>query len=225
MSSTEPASVDDDRRAYASLPRPAPRPGRTRRNLPADVWRERILQVARVLFAEEGYDTPSMEEIAKLAGLSRARLYRLFPTRRDVFNAVIAADAQRLGGELLLALAQQATTRDKVRAMVSVFFAYVESRHERNRVFYAATAGADAAVGEALRVVRTALAESFAQHLTQSPEKPPGLTPSEIRLVANGVIALAEGAAASWLSGPHIDRARSVEIVTETALRALQPSG
>lgn len=221
---SDPAPASDDARSYASLPRPAPRPGRTRRNLPADVWRERILQVARVLFAEEGYDAPSMEEIARLAGLSRARLYRLFPTRRDVFNAVIAEDAHRLGGELLLALAQHATTRDKVRAMVTVFFGYVEGRHERNRVFYATAVGSDPSVGEALRVVRTALAESFAQHLSQSPERPAGLTPSEIRLVANGVIALAEGAAASWLSGPHIDRERSVDIVTETAMRTLQTS-
>jgi AcrR family transcriptional regulator len=221
----EPAGLADDREVRVAMPRPAPRPGRTRRNLPADVWRDRILQVARVLFAEEGFDGPGMEEIAKLAGLSRARLYKLFPTRRDVFNAVIAEDAQRLGGELLLALAQERTTRDKVRAMVRVFFTYVENRHERNRVFYATSSGADAALGESLRVVRTALAESFAQHLSQSPERPAGLSTAEVRLIANGVIALAEGAAASWLSGPHIDRDRSVDIVTDTALRALQPAG
>jgi AcrR family transcriptional regulator len=220
----EPARLADQREIDAALPRPTPRPGRTRRNLPADAWRERILQAARVLFAEEGYEGPSMVEIAKLAGLSRARLYRLFPARRDIFNAVITDDAQRLGGELLLALAQASSTRDKVRAMVRIFFAYVESRHERNRVFYAANTGSDPAVGESLRVVRTALAESFAQHLSQSPERPEGLSQAEVRLVANGVIALAEGAAASWLSGPHIDRDRSVDIVTDTALRALLPA-
>jgi AcrR family transcriptional regulator len=220
----EPVRAPDPRGLDAALPRPAPRRGRTRRNLPAEVWRERILQAARVLFAEEGYDGPSMEDIARLAGLSRARLYHLFPSRRDVFNAVISADAQRLGGELLLALAQQTTTRDKVSAMVRVFFGYVESRHERNRVFYAADTGSDPAVGESLRVVRTALAETFAQHLAQASDRPSGLSTAEIRLVANGVIALAEGAAASWLSGPHIDRERSVEIVTDTALRALDAS-
>ena len=216
--------VRNESRVHPSMPKPPPRPGRTRRNLPADVWRERILQAARVLFAEEGYDGPSMEAIARLAGLSRARLYRLFPSRRDVFNAVIADDATRLGGELLLQLAKAPTTREQVAAIVQVFFGFVESRHERNRVFYSTDSGSDPAVGESLRVVRFALAQSFATHLIHAPDRPPGLSEVEVRLIASGVIALAEGAASAWLSGPHMDRERSVEIVIDTALRALQPA-
>jgi AcrR family transcriptional regulator len=216
------AATPNELDSQLSLPRPAPRPGRSRRNLPAEAWRERILHAARVLFTQDGYDGPSMEEIAKLAGLSRARLYRLFPARKDIFNAVIAEDAHRLGGELLLALAGSSSTHDKVRAMVRIFFAHVENRHERDRVSQATGTGLDPAVGESLRVVRSALAESFAQDLSHSTERPE-FTAAELRLVANGVIALAAGAADSWLSGPPIDRDRSVEIVTDSALRALAP--
>ena len=219
-----PERVADHIPVQRSLPKPMPRPGRTRRNLPEDVWRERIVHSARVLFAEEGYDGPSMDEIAKLAGLSRARLYRIFPSRRDVFNAVITDEARRLGGELLLALAGASTTREKVHAMVAVFFGYVENWHERHRVFYTTDAGSDPAVGASLRVVRTALAENLAHHLVTASDRPAWLTDAGVPLVANGVIALAEGAATSWLSGPRIDRARAIELVTNTALRALDAS-
>ncbi|GIG65959.1 TetR/AcrR family transcriptional regulator [Phytomonospora endophytica] len=62
--------------------------------------RERILAVARELFAERGADVP-MDEIARRAGVGIATLYRRFPTResltqagiRDVMDSFTAAIA------------------------------------------------------------------------------------------------------------------------------------
>ena len=219
-----PDPVDSRRESVAAALalRPEPRPGRKRRNLPADAWRERVLQAARVVFADEGYEGASMEEIATLAGISRAGLYRQFPGRRDLFDAMIAEDATRLAGELLLEFAKLRTAEAKVRAVVSVFFGFVEARHERNRVFFASGAGGDPGVTESLRVVRAALAETLAQNLVRADVAADGRS-SELRLVANGVIGLAEGAATSWLQGPHYDRDRAIEVVAGTALRALEP--
>jgi hypothetical protein len=73
-------------------------------------------------------------------------------------------------------------------------------------------------------VVRNALAGSFAAQLAAAPDRASHLSADEIRIVASGVIALAEGAAVSWLSGPHLDRDRAVQVVADTALRALQPA-
>ncbi|MBV8194136.1 MAG: TetR/AcrR family transcriptional regulator [Candidatus Dormibacteraeota bacterium] len=199
-----------------------PRPGRKRRNLPTEAWRERILQAARVVFGDEGYDGASMEDIAALAGLSRAALYRMFPGRRDLCNAVITDDAQRLAGQLLLEFATLPTAREKVRALVSVFFRFVEEHHERNRVFSNSATGADPAVAEALRVVRAALAGTLAQAFAGA-EAATSDGERDLSLIANGIIALAEGAAVSWMQGPHAERERAVDIVTATALRALKP--
>src|SRR5205807_9425082 len=84
--------VDQD----PSLSVAVPRPGRTRRNFPSDEGRRRIVQAARILFAEQGYDNTTMEQIGRRAGLSRARVYRLFPGRRELFEAIIAQDARSL---------------------------------------------------------------------------------------------------------------------------------
>ena len=51
--------------------------------------RERVLDAARELFAEEGLDA-STNEIARRAGVGVATLFRRFPTRDDLVGAVFA---------------------------------------------------------------------------------------------------------------------------------------
>ena len=51
--------------------------------------RERILEAARAVFADEGIDA-SVEQIAQRAGVGMGTLYRRFPTKHDLVEAVIA---------------------------------------------------------------------------------------------------------------------------------------
>lgn len=55
----------------------------------AQANRERILEAARAVFAEEGVDA-SVEQIAQRAGVGMGTLYRRFPTKHDLVEAVIA---------------------------------------------------------------------------------------------------------------------------------------
>ncbi|MFF0557036.1 TetR/AcrR family transcriptional regulator [Streptomyces sp. NPDC004266] len=48
---------------------------------------ERLLTEARAVFAEQGADAP-LEEVARRAGVGIGTLYRHFPTRADLLNAV-----------------------------------------------------------------------------------------------------------------------------------------
>ena len=62
----------------------------------AEVNFGRILVAARDVFAEEGYDA-SMEAIAVRAGVGIGTLYRRFPTKADLFGAVVVAARERVG--------------------------------------------------------------------------------------------------------------------------------
>jgi AcrR family transcriptional regulator len=54
----------------------------------ADERRETLIEAASRVFAERGYHgTPTME-IAREAGISQAYLFRLFPTKAELFGAV-----------------------------------------------------------------------------------------------------------------------------------------
>jgi AcrR family transcriptional regulator len=70
--------------------------GRPRR---ADARRnyEQLLEQARVAFAEFGVDA-SLDEIARRAGVASGTLYRHFPTRLDLIEAVLAEQIAELVG-------------------------------------------------------------------------------------------------------------------------------
>lgn len=72
--------------------RPLPQRADARRN------RERVLDVARAAFAVEGLSVP-LDEIARRAGVGPGTLYRHFPTKESLFEAVVQDRLQRLAAE------------------------------------------------------------------------------------------------------------------------------
>lgn len=59
--------------------------------------REEILEAAERVFAARGlHGTPTME-IAKAAGISQAYLFRLFPTKAELFTALVRRCNERIG--------------------------------------------------------------------------------------------------------------------------------
>ncbi|HWD44822.1 MAG TPA: helix-turn-helix domain-containing protein [Actinomycetota bacterium] len=71
---------------------PAPRRADARRN------RARVLEAAEVLFAADGLATP-VEEIAGRAGVGVGTVYRHFPAKEALFEAVLIRRFERLTGE------------------------------------------------------------------------------------------------------------------------------
>ena len=57
--------------------------------------RERVLRAARDAFAESGYGVP-LDEIATRAGVGPGTVYRHFPTKEALFEAVVTARVQDL---------------------------------------------------------------------------------------------------------------------------------
>ncbi len=55
-----------------------------------DETRRLIAEAARAAFMANGYSGASMDEVAKAAGISKKTLYRLVPTKADLFRASTA---------------------------------------------------------------------------------------------------------------------------------------
>lgn len=71
---------------------PRPRRADARRN------RVRILQAAEVVFPSSGMSTP-VEEIARQAGVGVGTVYRHFPTKEALFEAILVSRIERLAEE------------------------------------------------------------------------------------------------------------------------------
>ncbi len=99
------------------------RSGRPDQGMRADAKRnyDRLLAAAAAAFAERGGDDVSLEEIARRAGVGIGTLYRHFPTRPALLEAVYRDQVEALGvlaGKLLTAESPGAALADWVRAMV-----------------------------------------------------------------------------------------------------------
>jgi AcrR family transcriptional regulator len=69
----------------------------TRTRLTAEERRTQVLAAAMPEFARKGLAGTSTEDIARRAGISHPYLFRLFPTKKALFIAVVEACFQRVG--------------------------------------------------------------------------------------------------------------------------------
>jgi len=68
--------------------------------------RERILDAALTLFAEQGYDATSMREISEQLGITKAALHYHFASKAQLYAAVMARILDRIEAELMRSLAE-----------------------------------------------------------------------------------------------------------------------
>lgn len=96
--------------------------------------REQVLEIAQDLFAAQGYHHVSMDDIADQALVSKPVLYRHFPSKLDLYLAVVDRGGHALVnqveealGTLAEAAADDVDGESVVHALVRAYFAYVEA--------------------------------------------------------------------------------------------------
>ena len=72
---------------------------------------DRIVEVAREVFREQGYDA-SLDEVAKRAGVGPGTLYRHFPTRDALLDAIMQSWVDRVDTAVEKTLAFEGAPRD-----------------------------------------------------------------------------------------------------------------
>ena len=73
--------------------------------------RARIVEAARVVFREQGYDA-SLDAVAKRAGVGPGTLYRHFPNREELVDAILQSWVTRVDETVEKALAFEGSPRD-----------------------------------------------------------------------------------------------------------------
>jgi AcrR family transcriptional regulator len=107
----------------------AKRPSKAPRRKPrtdAQRNRERILEVAKQAFARSGADT-SLDDIAKDAGVGAGTLYRHFPTRDALIEAVYRNEVEKLAAAER-ELSSKLPPIDALRAWMLLFVDYIGTK-------------------------------------------------------------------------------------------------
>jgi AcrR family transcriptional regulator len=86
----------------------------------ADERRETVLQAAEKVFAARGYHGTPTTAIANAAGISQAYLFRLFPTKRELFVALVDRCYERTAATFARA-ADEATDATPLAAMGAAY--------------------------------------------------------------------------------------------------------
>ncbi|WP_225873340.1 TetR/AcrR family transcriptional regulator [Cellulosimicrobium composti] len=71
-------------------------PAAARTRMPRDARRAQLLAIAEELFASQGYHHISMDDIADRAGVGKPVLYRHFPSKLDLYLAIVDEQGERL---------------------------------------------------------------------------------------------------------------------------------
>jgi AcrR family transcriptional regulator len=94
----------------------------------ADERRELVVEVAVEEFARRGLHGTPTQDIAERAGISHAYLFRLFPTKTDLFIAVTKRCFQRVTEAFADAAARTAPGEERLHAMGSAYIGLLADR-------------------------------------------------------------------------------------------------
>ena len=89
--------------------------------------RERILESAKAAFTRNGADA-SLDEIARHAGVGAGTLYRHFPTRDALIEAVYRSEVEKLAAAAL-SFAAGAPPIEALRSWMLLFVDYIAAKH------------------------------------------------------------------------------------------------
>src|ERR687885_9750 len=87
--------------------------------------REQILLAARGVFAEEGYEGASVDELASRAGITKPIVYRHFRSKRGLYHAVLEDHMNDLIRRLWVALSSSPDPRERLRGGLRAYLDFV----------------------------------------------------------------------------------------------------
>ena len=91
--------------------------GRSTKSLPS---RERLLEAAKALFAERGYEATSTASISRRAGTSESQLIKHFGSKQGILTAIFEYAWGQINPALRLATASMPSPREKLRIIIEM---------------------------------------------------------------------------------------------------------
>ena len=94
--------------------------------------RQKIVDVARQLFAKNGLENTTMNDIATASGKGRRTLYTYFKSKEDVYYAVIESELERLSDKMDEVAAKNTRPQDKIIELIYTHLSMIKETVVRN---------------------------------------------------------------------------------------------
>jgi AcrR family transcriptional regulator len=191
-----------------------PRGGR----LPRNARRAQLLDAALEVFVAQGFHAASMDDIADHAGISKPVLYQHFPSKLDLYLALLDAQVEDLVSRIRATLDATTDNRERVRGAITTYFDFVESKGAAYRLVFESDLRNEPTVRDRIETALDSCVEAIADTIA----KDTGVGAAEARMLSVGLTGLAEVSARWWLAGGDtVPKERAVELLVSLAWRGL----
>lgn len=188
--------------------------------MPREQRREQVMSVARRVFMERGYHAAGMDEIADAAGVSKPVLYQHFPSKLELYLALLDGGIDELLNSADTALASTSDNKERVRATMRAYFAFVADRNSAFRLVFESDVMNESAVRERVDRVHEAIASKIADVISTDT----GLSNDQAMMLGSGLQGLAQVAATRWLTADQADMPmeEAADLVSALAWRGIR---
>lgn len=191
-----------------------PRAGRKGRT------RARVLEAARQAFAARGYHGTLMDHVARTAGVSKGAVYVHFPSKEELFLALLEDAATILVGRLTSAIEGAQGARAKVSAALAAALGAFEDNEALTRLFLLESVGVSPEVERRrceLRAALTRLVQAYLDEAVADGDIPP----QDTALAATAWMGAVSEVVVRWLHEPTTPLSASVPHLTSLLLRSV----
>ena len=94
--------------------------------------REKLIEVARQLFAHKGVENTTMNDIASASEKGRRTIYTYFKSKRDIYNAVVKNESELIVERLSVIPSQDVSPEEKLMNFIFVRFEAIKELVTRN---------------------------------------------------------------------------------------------
>jgi AcrR family transcriptional regulator len=176
------------------------------------------LESALEVFVQQGYHAALMDDIAEHAGVSKPVLYQHFPSKLELYLALLDAQVEDLVARVRAALEATTDNRERVRGAIETYFDFVDSKGAAYRLVFESDLRNEPAVRERIESALDSCVEAIADTIA----KDTGVGAAEARMLSVGLTGLAEVSARWWLaSGGSVSKERAVDLLVSLAWRGL----
>jgi AcrR family transcriptional regulator len=165
--------------------------------------REQLVSVARSVFAEKGFESASVEEIAARADVSKPVVYEHFGGKEGIYAVVVDREVKELSGRLGSSLAEGGHPKRIVERTALVLLDYIEEAEDGFRILVQdspvaqATGPFNSMLGDVAESVESLLSVQFDAH---------GLDPATAKLYAQMLVGMIAFTGQWWLEEREPDK-------------------
>ncbi len=187
--------------------------------MPREQRREQVLDAAREVFVVSGFHAAGMDEIAERAGVSKPVLYQHFPSKLDLYLALLDAGINDLLTSTADAMRSTTDNKARVLATMQAYFAFVEEQGGVYRLVFESDIINEPEVRHRVDAAHAGIAALIAEVIAEDT----GLSTAQALLLGSGLQGLAQIAATQWLKDTErgISRDEAAGLVASLAWRGI----